>query len=154
MSAVAQLIDARVPTEREAHVAQTSSRFLSGHIGRKAEMKLRLVEDTGETEAITVPASALKLFVQILAEMAKGNAVTLIPIHAELTTQEAADLLNVSRPFLVGLIENGDIPFRKVGKHRRLAVTDVLAYKAKSHAARQKDLDELTEEAQRLNLGY
>lgn len=154
MSAAAQLLDPRVPTERETRVARTSSRFLSGHLGRKPEIRLRLVEETGDTEVITVPASAVKLFVQILAEMAKGNAVTLIPIHAELTTQEAADLLNVSRPYLVNLIENGEIPFHKVGTHRRIAITDLLAYKAKTHTARMEDLDELVAEAQKLNLGY
>jgi excisionase family DNA binding protein len=154
MSAVAQLADPRIPTERETKVARASSRLLSGHIGKKQDVKLRLIEDSGDTEVITVPASALKLFVQILAEMAQGNAVTLIPIHAELTTQEAADLLNVSRPYLVNLIESGEIAFHKVGTHRRIAITDLLAYKAKNHKARMEALDELTAEAQKLGLGY
>lgn len=154
MSPAPHFSEPKVPTERETKAAETSSRILSGHLGRKSEVKMRLIEDAGETEVIIVPASAAKLFVQILAEMAKGNAVTLMPIHAELTTQETADLLNVSRPHLVDLLEKGVIPFRKVGTHRRVAMTDLLAYKAKAHAERMKDLDELAAEAQRLGLGY
>jgi excisionase family DNA binding protein len=153
MSATRDASDPTIPTERDTRVAKASSRILSRRLGRKSDVKLRLVDDTGETE-ITVPAVAAELLAQILAEMAKGNAVALTPIHAELTTQEAADLLNVSRPHLVTLLEKGEIPFRKVGTHRRIAMADLLAHKARAKAARMKDLEELTAEAQKLRLGY
>jgi excisionase family DNA binding protein len=86
--------------------------------------------------------------------MAQGNAVTIVPIHAELTTQEAADLLNVSRPFLIKLIESQEIPCRKVGRHRRIRFADLMEYKQKTDTQRTQALDELVAQSQELNMGY
>jgi excisionase family DNA binding protein len=91
---------------------------------------------------------------EALTEIGEGNAVSIISIHAELTTQEAADVLNVSRPFLVNLLERGELPFHKIGTHRRIRYQDVIAYKERIDTKRRKALDDLTEQAQALNMGY
>lgn len=105
-------------------------------------------------EPISVPKGAFVLFLQVLEQMAQGNAVTLVPIHAELTTQEAADLLNVSRPFLIGLLEQGKIPFHKTGTHRRIRFEHLLAYQREEKARQEQVMEELAAEAQKLDLGY
>jgi excisionase family DNA binding protein len=118
-------------------------------LSRKAG-KLVLRSDGNERGEIVVPQSAFKLFVEILAAMANGQGVTVMPLHAELTTQQAADLLNVSRPFLVGLIEEGKLHCKKVGTHRRVRLADVLAYRDRDDEARNRVLAELSADAQDL----
>ena len=142
------------PSEADATLARESSRLLAARkLGRKKSVRIRLGDDD-EAEALTVPVSALRLFQHLLTEMSQGNAVTLIPTHTELTTQQAADLLNVSRPYVVKLLDEGKIPSRTVGKYRRVRFDDLMAYKRKDDESRAKVLDQLTAEAQELGLGY
>ena len=141
------------PTPDESRLAQESSRRLSPRLAEHRNLKLEIVEGAVREELV-IPASALRLLVDILTEMAEGNAVTMIPIHAELTTQQAADFLNVSRPFLVGLIEKGELPCHKVGTHRRIRFSDLINYKKQINQERMKVLDELAKQAQELDMGY
>jgi len=144
-----------IPTPHEVALAEASSRVLAQHLpAQSTDVHLRLVEDGQETAVVTVPTAALTLFLQLLKEMACGHAVTLLPLHTELTTQQAADVLNVSRPFLIRLLQDGQLPYRKVGTHRRVQLRDVLAYKTRTDADRRTALEEITAEAQRLGLGY
>lgn len=145
-------IGPEIPTERDAELARDSSRELGKLLKENADTHVRITSVDAETVDATLPPSALRLLMQILTEMSRGNAITLVPHHAELTTQQAADMLNVSRPFLVGLLEQGKIPFRKVGTHRRVLFEDVMTYKRRIDAERHKTLDELAELSQELGL--
>lgn len=140
-----------LPTEREVQLAGESSRVLATCIGHGETARLRVIDGNQEIE---VPISALRLLVDVLAHMAQGDAVSIVPVHAELTTQQAADYLNVSRPFLVGLLERNELPFHKVGTHRRVLFKDLMAYRAASQIRRRQALDQLTGDAQELGLGY
>jgi len=155
MAAVIRPLDPVAPTEREAELAEISSRTLSSYVRDAEAQTIRVLpEDGGRGESVTIPAVAFRLLVTILTQMAQGNAITLIPVHAELTTQEASDLLNVSRPYLVGLLDSGQIPYRKVGTRRRVLFKDIAAYKQRIDDARRATLDELAAQAQELKMGY
>lgn len=147
---------ATLPSDQEIELARISSRDLSVALtnSKSLTQEIDLRDDKGGMHRVTLPTSALRLLVQVLAEIGQGNAVSIIPIHAELTTQEAANLLNVSRPYFVQLLEKGEIPFRKVNTHRRVLYQDVIAYKQRVDSARLKALENLTAQAQGLNLGY
>jgi excisionase family DNA binding protein len=139
------------PSEADSRLALESSQRLARLIGRRQSLKVRVEPDE---DAIIIPMSAFRLLADILTEMAKGNAVTLMPVNAELTTQQAADLLNVSRPFLIDQLEKGTIPFRKVGTHRRILFRDLMAYKQRIDQQRLKALEELSALDQEAGLGY
>lgn len=140
-----------LPTEQEAKLALESSRLLAGCLGRGELARLKFIDGNQEVD---VPASALRMLVDILAQMAEGNAVAIVPYHAELTTQQAADFLNVSRPHLVGQLERNELPYRKVGSHRRILFKDLVEFQQRSRVGRKKALDELAAQAQELGVGY
>ena len=139
------------PSEADAVLARESSRLLATRKLGRTSVRIRLMD---EGDAVSVPASAVRLFLHLLAEMSQGHSVTLIPTQAELTTQQAADLLNVSRPYVAKLLDDGKIPSRRVGKYRRVRFDDLMAFKRKDDEAREKVLDQLTAEAQDLAIGY
>jgi excisionase family DNA binding protein len=141
------------PSKEDVERARTSGQRLATLARRGRPLTLR-VRDAGQEETIELPAGAVKLLQAILEDMAAGRAVTIVPQSAELTTQQAADFLNVSRPFLVQLLEERRLPFRLVGTHRRVRFEDVLRYKENIDAERRRVLDQLAAEAQKLDMGY
>lgn len=142
-----------LPTMPEIEAAKQSSRMLSKYADAD-RVQLTLRANNGVAEDLVLPGQIMQLLLDIVSEMAKGNAISLVPIHHELSTQEAANLLNVSRPHLVSLLEKGALPHRKVGAHRRVLASDVLAYKESLLAQRNTALDELTAISQELGMGY
>ena len=144
------------PTAADAQLALESSRRLTQFLAARPKKALRVrIEPENEPgESISIPVTAFRLLNSILTEMAKGNAVTLIPVNSELTTQQAADILNVSRPFLIEQLEKGVIPYRKVGTHRRVMFKDLMEYKQTMDHNRLKALEELSAIDQDLGLGY
>ena len=144
-----------LPTPRESDEAKAAVRALSEVLRRRTARAIRVrASDESSEASVTVPREAFRLFLEVLGHMAHGDTVTIMPIHAELTTQEAAELLNVSRPHLVHLIEAGKLPHRRVGTHRRIRASDLLDYMDKDQAHRKAVLDELTSEAEKHGLGY
>ena len=141
-----------LPTVQEAEEAKITSRALSKY-AQSERLHLKIASNN-ESEDLILPGYAINLLLAMLTEMSKGNAITVMPIHAELSTQETAELLNVSRPYIVDLLEQGKIPFRKVGSHRRILVNDVFEYKQRIDEARFKALDDLAAQAQDLGMGY
>ncbi len=138
------------PSERDTVLAGEAGRKLTIWSDSADPVPARFGGATAEP--VDIPLSALRLLKEILDQMARGNGVTLTPLHAELTTRQAADLLQVSRTHLVQLLDEGRIPCRKVGAHRRVRAQDVLVYRRETEFARREALDELTALDQSLGL--
>lgn len=148
-------IQTALPSAEEIAIAQECSREISAYLETaKASQLIDISAKDGKKHELMIPTRALNLLVDILSQLGQGNAVKIIPIHTELTTQEAADILNVSRPFLVGLLEKGEMPFHKVGRHRRVRYQDLMDYKNGIDAKRSKALDELASLSQKYDSEY
>ena len=143
-----------IPKEHDINLAIRSSKELASLLPKKHQDFRLFVREKQKEIELTLPFSAVKMLLHILTQMSEGNSVTLIPIHAELSTQEAANLLNVSRPFLIQLLEKGEIPFHKVGSHRRIYFKDLQTFKIKTDSTSNQALQNLTEQAQALDMGY
>ncbi|WP_446831232.1 helix-turn-helix domain-containing protein [Candidatus Foliamicus sp.] len=142
-----------LPSKADAEIAQESSERLRALLGADPAPSL-LVSDAHGDEAIKLPASAGDMLLEALEGIASGSSVAVIRKDTKLTTQQAADLLNVSRPFLVKLLESGTIPFHKVGTHRRVHSDAIMRYKNTTDAGRRRALDKLAADAQVLDMGY
>lgn len=141
------------PTPRDAAIARSTHEALSPYGGMDQPLKLR-VRDNEQEQPIELPAGAVDLLMHVLEAMAAGQGVMLIPESAELTTVQAADVLNISRPFLIKLLDQKAIPHRKVGKHRRILMEDVMAYKNAIDRERELVLEQLTRDARAHDMGY
>lgn len=149
----ADLIEPVAPTDAEVILARESARQLAPQLAKaNGSVRLHVIDSGGDGAVVAVPTAAFRLLVSILANMASGNAIRIIPHQAELTTQEAAELLNVSRPYLVRMLDEGLIPFHRVGTHRRVLFKDVVAYKNEHRRVRKATLKQLSELDQELGL--
>ncbi|MDR9469189.1 helix-turn-helix domain-containing protein [Marinospirillum sp.] len=145
----------KLPSAEEAALAKLCSQELAGILEIKADVQTLSVQDqNGDTHTVNMPVSALRMLVDVLTELGEGNTVKLVPIHAELTTQEAADLLNVSRPTLIKLLDDGEIPYHRSGNRRKVRFADLRHYQDELEHKRLQTLEELTALDQELGLGY
>lgn len=149
MTDVLERQDAEIPSPEDAALAAESSRILAS-VRTDDGLRVRL----SDGQELVLPKAVKSLLFHILSEMASGNAVTIIPIHAELTTQEAADFLNVSRPYLIKLLESGEIKFRTVGTHRRVFFADLQRYKKEQADKAAHAMRDRARQAQEMKLGY
>ena len=147
-----------VPDSLTRGQAESAANFLAELRGVNGGMPkpVRLVSgnEAGEVISMPLPQMALELIAELLTEIGNGHAVVVEPVEAELTTQQAADILNVSRPYLIGLLDKGQIPYRRVGNRRKIALMKLLEYKRRDNKYRDEMVDELTREAERIGLEY
>ncbi|MEU4572410.1 helix-turn-helix domain-containing protein [Nonomuraea sp. NPDC023979] len=141
------------PGSIDAEVAGRAVRRIKDYLMRYPEQPtVRVAGEHGGEDPLILPREAVSLLAFILAQAAEGRGVTVIPSHAELTTQQAADMLNVSRPYVIKLLEAGEIPFRLIGKHRRIRYEDLQEYKRRDDAKRRTAADELAALGQELGI--
>lgn len=141
-------------SKKEQELAKKSFPLIQSSQSKKGKSQQIAIKIKDDQQEITIPTKAMDLLLVILQNMAEGNPVTILPSQAELTTQQAADLLNISRPYLIKLLESGGIPFKKTGSHRKILLSDILVYKNNLNKNRLKQLNFLAKQAQELNLGY
>lgn len=143
-------------SDHDAALFAQASRLMSEALDRSGVRRITLVDEKADGSDITrleVPPATLRLLSQILALMARQQTFVLYPESSELTTKQAAEVLGVSRPFLIRVLEAGDIPFRKVGRHRRVLMKDVLAYKQTMQVKSRAALDDLVKLSEEMG-GY
>ena len=142
-------------TSEDRHLASISKNMISKASSRITSLNKNAyikVEKSGEF--IQVPSKLIGIISDIIASMAEGKSVAILDTDSELTTQEAAEILKVSRPHLIKLLDSGEIPHRKVGSHRRIVLSDILNYQESQKKKREIHLEKLVEQAQDMNLGY
>jgi excisionase family DNA binding protein len=138
------IIEINKPTKDEQRAAQESYIRLSASLDRLSTTNPEIeIEET--EEKIRIPLSALKLLADILKEISQGNPISIVPIATEVTTQAAAEMIGCSRPHIVKLLEEEEIPYTKVGKHRRIKYEDIIKYKKAMKMRQKKNIQRLME---------
>lgn len=145
MPAFAEKLGDRLPSANERAAANQLRQILAAHATSDTDQRLRVLDDTGTAAEIILAPALSGLLMDLLRYIGQGDAVTLVPVSQMLTTQQAADILNVSRPFLVSLLEKGDIDHVTVGRHRRVKAENLFAYKKARDAKRSDALSALAE---------
>ncbi len=142
MPAFAEELGGRLPSALERAAANQLRRILASHVS--SDSTLRIIDDeTKKPSEITLTPGLSKLLTELLRHIGGGDAVTLVPVSQMLSTQQAADILNVSRPFLISLLDKGEIEYELVGRHRRVKAETLFAYKRTRNEKRGKALDAL-----------
>ncbi|GAN77693.1 helix-turn-helix domain-containing protein [Acidisphaera rubrifaciens] len=144
MPAVAKPLGDRLPSLGERAAANQLRRILAAGSGDQ-DQKLKIIKESGQSAEIVLTPGLSALLIDLLRHLGSGDAVTLVPVSQMLTTQQAADILNVSRPFLISLLDRSEIPHVLVGRHRRIKAEDLFAYKRRRDTVRSEALDELAE---------
>jgi excisionase family DNA binding protein len=143
--------------EHDAELAKIAQRCIMAALDHSRAHKIALVDetdDTGNPATLEVPPQALRLFADILGKMAQRQPFTVIPQKMLLSTQEAANILNVSRPFIVKQLEAKKIDYVKVGRHRRITFEKLMEYQNSMQQESENALQELADQAQKLDMGY
>jgi excisionase family DNA binding protein len=144
LPAYAEELGGRLPSASEKAAANHLRQLLASHAAGDAKLRV-FDEQTRRSAEVTLSPALSGLLMELLRHIGRGDAVTLVPVHQMLTTQQAADILNVSRPFLISLLEKGEMPHTSVGRHRRIKAEDLFAYKRARDNNRSKHLGELAE---------
>ncbi len=146
--------DSLDPDQTDISAAHEALPHIKAYLARHQQDRFvtLLVDDRDGDEELVVPRGAVEMLAQILAHMGAGQGVSIVPSHAELTTQQAADLLNVSRPFLIRLLESHEIDYKMVGTHRRVRMSSLTDYMRRDNESRRNAADELTELSQEIGL--
>jgi len=148
---MAVLDETFVPTDEETERAKNFSRILAKEFAPAESVTIQ--RDDGD-ESIEIPRQVFNVLMRVLAVMSEGKAFSLVPMDKELTTQQAADILNVSRPYLNKILDLGEIAHRKVGRNRRIKFSDLMEYKKSQEQKSKSALQELADQSQELDMGY
>jgi len=154
---MSEMID-RLESKEDVELAKAAQRCIVSALDHSRAVNIAILEDGVEriedSPILKLPPKVLRLFADMLGSLAQGNAVAIMPKELYVTTQEAAMFLNVSRPYLVKMLDDGKIPHHKVGTHRRIKFEDVVAYKEQRKKTAHLALQELVDQAQELDMGY